>query len=153
MALFFTVRDQVFNVKVFGLKPSTYHTCYFERNKVVSSKIKPSNGKLGDPIFTDENGSATFDFYYESGLGDQATDINSAQKQAANIGGKKELILTNSTLESLPLDYEETASSVFNGSIDISVYISPESEWTQPVVAAPAVYYDDNEWWDPFDWF
>lgn len=135
MPIFFTVRDQVFNITVYGLKPSTVHSCYYERNKVDSNKIKPKNGQLGNPIITDSNGSATFDFYYESGLGTEATELNQAQQRAANLAGVKELIVTDSALTSLPVGYEDTASSIFTGQITVSVYIPPESEWTPPVAA------------------
>lgn len=135
MPIFFTVRDQVFNVTVNGLKPRTVHNCYFERNKVNSNQIKPKNGQLGEPIITDENGAATFDFYYKSGLGDQATELNAAQREAANIGGIKELIVTDSTSASLAVGYEDVATSIFVGNITISVHIPPESEWVAPTVA------------------
>jgi hypothetical protein len=136
MSIFFTVRDQVFNITVYGLKPSTVHNCYFERNKVDSSKIKPKNGQLGNTLITDENGSVNFDFYYESGIGTEATELNQAQQQAANLAGVKELIVTDSALTTLPIGYEQTASSVFIGQITISVYIPPESEWTLPVAVS-----------------
>lgn len=134
MPIFFTVRDQVFNVVVYGLKPSTVHNCYFERNKVAANKIKPKNGQLGNQLITDENGSVSFDFYYESGLGTEATELNQAQQRAANLAGVKELIVTDSTTATLPIGYEETAGSIFVTQINISVYIPPESEWTAPVV-------------------
>jgi hypothetical protein len=136
MPIFFTVRNQVFTVTVYGLKPSTVHNCYYERNKVDSNKIKPKNGQLGHPIITDINGSATFDFYYESGLGAEATELNQAQQQAANLAGVKELIVTDSALASLPVGYETEASSIFVGQINVSVYIPPESEWAAPVAAS-----------------
>lgn len=132
MPVFFTVRDQVFNITVYGLKPRTVHSCYFERNKVNSNQIKPKNGQLGDSITTDENGAATFDFYYKSGLGDQATELNVAQQEVANLGGIKEIIVTDSTSASLTTGYENTATSIFIGSIVISVHIPPESEWQAP---------------------
>jgi len=134
MPIFFTVRDQIFNITVYGLKPLTVHTCYFERNKVDANKLKPKNGQLGNQLITDANGSLTFDFYYSSGLGDEATELNQAQKQAANIAGLKELIVTDTSVASLPANYEDTASSLFVGQINVSVYIPPESEWTTPVV-------------------
>lgn len=135
MSIFFTVRDQVFTITVHGLKPSTVHNCYFERNKVDSSKIKPKNGQLGNALVTDQNGSATFDFYYDSGLGTEATELNQAQQRAANLAGVKELIVTDSALASLPVGYEQTASSIFVGQVTISAYIPPENEWTLPVAA------------------
>lgn len=136
MSIYFTVRDQVFNITVNGLKPNTVHNCYFERKLVDISKIKPKNGQLGNTLITDQNGSVTFDYYYESGVGTQATQLNSAQQTAANLAGVKEIIVTDSTSPSLDVGYEDTASSIFNGRINISVYIPPESEWTDPVVAA-----------------
>ena len=66
--IYFTTRDQIFTVELYGLKPLTTHYCYFERNVVSASNIKPQNGKLGDPIITNANGAVTFDFYYKSGV-------------------------------------------------------------------------------------
>jgi len=125
--LFFTVRDQVFTVTIFGLRPSTTHYCYFERNLVSSSQIKPQNGDLGDPIITDSDGKVVFDFYFKSGASNAATTIAEGQRFAASIAGIKELVVTNQNVTSLALGFEESVDSFFTSQIQVSVYIPPES--------------------------
>lgn len=154
--LYFTVRDQVFTVTLYGLRPSTTHYCYFERNLVSASQIKPLNGNLGDPIVTDVDGKATFDFYYQSGASTAATSIAEGQRLAASIAGTKELCVVNQSQASLGIGFEETSDSFFSTQLQISVYLPPENEYQivnkpyqAPVeVAAPVVdngYYV-NTW-------
>ena len=127
--LYFTVRDQVFTVTLYGLRPSTTHYCYFERNLVPSSQIKPLNGNLGDPIATDSDGKVTFDFYYQSGASTAATSIAEGQRIAASIAGTKELCVVNQSQSSLGNGFEETSDSFFTTQLQISVYIPPENEY------------------------
>ena len=129
--IFFTTRDQVFTITVYGLKPLTTHYCYFERNLVAANSIKPKNGKLGNPIVTDSDGSATFDFYYSSGVTEVGTDISSAQKIAAAIAGVKELVVVDYSQSTLSADFLTSSQSVFVGNITISVYIVPESQYQE----------------------
>lgn len=127
--LYFTVRDQMFTVVVYGLRPLTTHYCYFERKLVSSNQIKPLNKNLGDPIITDVDGKATFDFYYQSGASSVATSVAEGQRFAASIAGTKELILTNVSVSSLGVGFEETADSFFVTQLQISVYLPQESEY------------------------
>lgn len=127
--LYFTVRDQVFTVVIYGLRPLTTHYCYFERNLVPAAQIKPLNKNLGDPIVTDEDGKVTFDFYYQSGASSAATSVAEGQRFAASIAGTKELTVTNLSVASLGLGFEETADSFFVTQLQISVYLPQESEY------------------------
>ncbi len=150
--LYFTVRDQVFTVSLNSLRPSTTHYCYFERNLVPSSQIKPLNGNLGDPIVTDNDGKVTFDFYYQSGASTAATTIAEGQRIAASIAGTKELSVVNQSQSSLGVGFEETSDSFFTTQLQISVYIPPENEYqiiNKPYQApiqepAPPVYIESG---------
>lgn len=136
--VFFIVRDQVFTVTVYGLRPLTTHHFYFERNKIPLSQIKPLNGKLGDPIVADENGKVVFDFYYTSGVSMAASSIAEVQEKVANLGGIKELVVIDVDTETLSNTFEDTVSSLFKSSIALSVYVPPESEFVRlPVLVAP----------------
>jgi len=127
--LYFTVRDQVFTVTLYGMRPLTTHYCYFERNLVPSTQIKPLNGNLGDPIVTDSDGKVTFDFYYQSGASTAATTVAEGQRIAASIAGTKELSVVNQSQSSLGVGFEETSDSFFTTQLQISVYIPPENEY------------------------
>jgi hypothetical protein len=127
--LFFTTRDQVFTVTVYGLRPLTRHYCFFERKLVPTSQIKPLNGNIGESIITDENGSATFDFYYQSGASLAATSVAEAQRFAASIAGTKELVVTNLGSSSIDVGYENLSDSFFTTQIQISVFIPSDNEF------------------------
>lgn len=150
--LYFTVRDQVFTVSLNSLRPLTTHYCYFERNLVPSSQIKPLNGNLGDPIITDNDGKVTFDFYYQSGASTAATTVAEGQRIAASIAGTKELSVVNQSQSSLGVGFEETSDSFFTTQLQISVYIPPENEYqiiNKPYQApiqepAPPVYVESG---------
>ena len=142
--LYFTTRDRVFTITVYGLRPSTIHYCYFERQLVPSSQIKPYGKNLGDNIVSDQSGQVVFDFYYQSGASTAATSIAEGQRLAASLAGVKELVVINQNTSSLSNDYEQTADSFFSTQIQISVFIPTEQEYevitkpyVAPVVAAP----------------
>jgi len=141
--LFFTIRDQVFRINVYGLRPSTTHHCYFERKLVPASQIKPLNKNLAEAIVTDLNGAATFDFFYQSGASDAATTIAEAQRFAASIAGVKEIVVVNNSSPSLDVGYEVTSDSFFATQIQVSVFIPSENEFetiVKPYIPPPPVY-------------
>ncbi len=127
--VFFIVRDQMFTVAINGLKPLTPHFCYFERNLIDASKLKPKNGKLGDSLVTDADGKLVFDYYYDSGVSDLGTLLSVVQQKVASLGGLKEIIVAEVNTPSLAEGFEEESRSVYKGNVTISVYIPPESEF------------------------
>jgi hypothetical protein len=145
--LFFTTRDQVFTVTVYGLRPLTRHYCFFERKLVPTTQIKPLNGNLGESIITDENGSVTFDFYYQSGASLAATTVAEAQRFAASIAG-----IGSSTLDA---GYENTSDSFFTTQIQISVFIPSDNEFetiNKPYVPPPPPPITDAGYDQPQGW-
>jgi hypothetical protein len=56
-----------------GLRPNTKHTFKYEG---VAYPIEPENGQQGDPILTDETGSATFYFYYNDRIEAKVDSLN-----------------------------------------------------------------------------
>lgn len=143
--IIFLAREQVFRFTLSGLMPSTVHQFYFERQRVASSKLKPSGGKLGDALKTDIDGKITFDYFYDSGISPESS-VEKAQQQAALVAGNKEVVLTNINTSSLSEGFQTTSLSYFRGHIRINVYIPQESEYTRIAVAAtpPATYWDDG---------
>jgi len=161
--IFFIARDQVFRLSISSLKPSTTHNLFFERVRVLAANIKPLGGSLGDPIVTDSDGKVVFDYFYNSGITNNATEVDQAQKIANTIAGKKEIVIAD-TNEVLLIDgFEKTTLSYFRTMINVSVYIVPESEYVQNIVSVPAAaritpapvvqvvaqeisYHDNNGW-------
>jgi len=136
--IFFTVRDQVFRINVSSLKPSTTHSFYFERVKVSASKIKPVGGSLGDPITTDFDGKASFDYFYDSGIATNATEVDQAQKIANTIAGRKEIVVADTSSLTLEDGFEKSSQSYFKTAINVSVYLIPENQYVKNVIQVPA---------------
>jgi len=92
----FVAKEESFTVTVNGLKPSTVHHLFFEREKVSSLQIKPLNGSLGDSLQTDASGVLEFVFYYKSNI----VPLSTAEQYNSiieRIGGSKELVIVNSS--------------------------------------------------------
>ena len=108
----FIGKQEAFTVMVNGLMPSTRHYVFFDKKKVAAANIKPLNGNVGDPIFSDTNGYAEFIFYYTSAI-QSATTENTYSEIAERISGDKELVVANSdgNLEVLPDAYNVVFSS------------------------------------------
>jgi hypothetical protein len=136
--IFFTVRDQVFRISVSSLKPLTTHYFYTERTRVSTTKIKPVGGVLGDPIITDSDGAVIFDYYYDSGISTNATEVDQAQKIANNIAGKKEIVVADLDLTSLSDTFEKSSQSYFRSMITISAYLVPPNEYIENIIKVPA---------------
>jgi len=136
--IFFTVRDQVFRISVSSLKPLTTHYFYAERTRVSTTKIKPVGGILGDPIITDSDGAVIFDYYYDSGISTNATEVDQAQRIANNIAGKKEIVVADLDLTSLSDTFEKSSQSYFRSMITISAYIVPPNQYIENIIKVPA---------------
>jgi hypothetical protein len=127
----FVSRDQAFDFVVNGLLPLTTHYFYFERQLQPANLIKPYGGKIGDPIVTDGNGQVTFTYYFCSSITSEKTSLDTAQKLAENIVGKKEAVLSTTNVTSLPDDYKSTSLSFYATTISINVYIPPVNEFAE----------------------
>lgn len=136
--IFFTARDQVFRISISSLKPSTTHNLFFERVRVLATNIKPLGGSLGDPIVTDSDGKVVFDYFYNSGITSNATEVDQAQKIANTIAGKKEIVVADLNEVSLIDGFEKTTLSYFRTIINVSVYVVPESQYIKNIITVPA---------------
>ena len=136
--IFFTARDQVFRLSISSLKPSTTHNLFFERVRVLAANIKPLGGSLGDPIVTDLDGKVVFDYFYNSGITSNATEVDQAQKIANTIAGRKEIVIADLNEVSLIDGFEKTTLSYFRTMINVSVFVVPESQYIKNVVTVPA---------------
>lgn len=106
-------KQGAFDITVNGLLPSTLHYLFFEKQRVESSNFKPLNGSLGDPIYTDANGQASFTFYYNSPyLAASTEDVYIEYSQ--RLGGDKQLVLASSPANvlSLPDNYMSAFNSI-----------------------------------------
>lgn len=129
--IYFLSREQVFRIEASGLQPLTYHSFYFERQKVAANLCKPQGGKLGDLLESDSDGKIVFDYYYSSGLSADATPLERAQQQANLAAGNKEVVLATVTSNTLSDTFKQSCLSYFVSHILIQVYLAPESEFAQ----------------------
>ena len=109
----YMTKQGVFDITVNGLIPSTLHYLFFERDRVSTNNFKPVNGKIGDPIYTDQNGQASFTFYYNSPfIAASSEDIYA--EYAQRIGGDKQLVLASSpsSVTTLPDNFINAFNSV-----------------------------------------
>jgi hypothetical protein len=126
----FLTRDQSFEINVSGLLPLSYHYFYRERGLVDSSLLKPVGGKLGDPLITDDNGTLTFTYYYDSGITtDVPSEVEEANRQAASVATVKELVLTNINADTLPANFESASLSYWIGHIEVQVKMPADNEF------------------------
>jgi hypothetical protein len=107
----FLVRERAYRINVSGLIPNTVHYMYFERVLVPSGNLKPVGGKRGDTILTDENGQASFDFFYVSNITGIQSSLQQLQKDASLIAGRKEIVIANRNAATLTDGFDLTFSS------------------------------------------
>lgn len=108
----FLAKQEAFTVNVRGLLPSTLHYVFFENKRVANTDIKPLNGKVGDLLYTDENGKVSFVFYYRSEIQSLGSEEAYAETML-RIGGDKELVIasSNTSTAQLPASYENIFAS------------------------------------------
>jgi hypothetical protein len=93
---FYLADSQKFVISMSGLKPNTNHTFTFDGEDRTSkcSQIRTSTTNSSG-LRSDENGILTFDFYYDAGLDEAATDIEAQNRIIANIAGQKRFVVEN----------------------------------------------------------
>ena len=108
----FLAKQEAFEVEARGLIPSTLHFVFFENKRAANSDIKPLNGKLGDLLYTDENGKVSFVYYYRSEIQGVTSEEAYAEKML-RIGGDKELVIasSNTSTTELPDSYVDIFTS------------------------------------------
>ena len=88
--------SQKFIISVCGLKPNTNHTFTFDGENRTSkcSQVRTSTTNTTG-LRSDENGIMTFDFYYDAGLDEAATDVTAQNRIISNIAGQKRFVIEN----------------------------------------------------------
>ncbi len=129
--IYFTTREQLFTITVYGLLPFTIHNLYFERRKVDSAKVRPLGGTLGDALKTDKDGSITIEFFYDTGITSEAVAFEQSQQKVNSVVGIKEIVLASRTDEDLPLDYKLSTLSYFTSAIDVQVLLVQENQFEE----------------------
>ena len=88
--------SQKFVISVSGLKTNTNHTFTFDGENRTSkcSQIRTSTTNTTG-LRSDENGVMTFDFYYDAGLDEAATDATAQNRIISNIAGQKRFVIEN----------------------------------------------------------
>ena len=88
--------SQKFVISVSGLKPNTNHTFTFDGENRTSkcSQVRTSTTNTTG-LRSDENGVMTFDFYYDAGLDEAATDVTAQNRIISNIAGQKRFVIEN----------------------------------------------------------
>jgi hypothetical protein len=103
----FINKQEGFNISINGLIPNSVHYLFLENNKVLSTDIKPAGGKIGDSIYTDANGMASFTYYYKTGV-TTADSVSKYNEILQRLSGDKTLVLVNcpSDITVLPDNFE-----------------------------------------------
>jgi hypothetical protein len=103
----FINKQEGFDISINGLIPNTIHYLFFENNRVANTDIKPVGGKIGDLIYTDSSGKATFTYYYKSGVV-TAESVSKYNEILQRLSGDKTLVLVNcpNSVTTLQEDFE-----------------------------------------------
>ena len=95
--IFYIADSQKFLISISGLKPNTNHTFNFDGEDRTSkcSQVRTSTTNTTG-LRSDENGTITFDFYYDAGLDETGSDIQARNRVISNIMGQKRFAVENS---------------------------------------------------------
>jgi hypothetical protein len=112
--------SQKFQIIVAGLKPNTYHNFFLgdDDNTAKCKQIRTApetNNTSG--LLSDNNGSITFDFYYDAGITEATTDVQQQYKLLTAAASTKIFKIRNTD-----------ASSYASGEIQVKFYtaLTPE---------------------------
>ena len=82
--------SQKFIISVTGLKPNTYHKFMFNNeDKTTNCSQVRTNTTNSSGLLSDSNGVITFDFYYDAGINEAATDLALQNKIISSLAGTK----------------------------------------------------------------
>lgn len=90
----YILSEQQFKFVIPGLKPSTQHFFYFDGIDK-SADCAPEYGKIGNSLFSDENGEIAFTFFYKSSIVG-TTDVKSELADTDRVAGVKKIVVTSS---------------------------------------------------------
>jgi hypothetical protein len=91
---YYIADSQKFVISISGLKPNTTHTFTFDgTDKTASTSQIRSSTTNTTGLRSDENGTLTFDYYYDAGLDEAGTDQEARNRSIANIAGQKRFLV------------------------------------------------------------
>lgn len=93
--------SQKFTISVTGLKPNTYHDFIFAGDPATDmcKQIRTTTSNLTG-LLTDYSGTLEFDFYYDAGISEAATDVALQNRLIASTAGVKMFSIQNTDLSS-----------------------------------------------------
>ena len=94
--IFYIADSQRFTISISGLKPNTNHTFNFdEEDKTAKCQQVRTSTTNTTGLRSDENGTMSFDFYYDAGLDETSSDVQARNRIISNIAGQKRFIIEN----------------------------------------------------------
>jgi hypothetical protein len=81
---------QKFAINVTGLKPNTYHRFMFgDEDRTAKCSQSRSSTTNTSGLLTDDNGTLSFDFYYDAGIDEATSDLEQQNRLASATAGVK----------------------------------------------------------------
>lgn len=144
--IFYIADSQKFVISISGLKPLTNHTFNFDGEDRTSkcSQVRTSTTNTTG-LRSDENGTLTFDFYYDAGLDETGSDTQARNRVISNIAGQKRFTVENTDGSSRAhgvitlafySDYEESVAGLNVSETSTSTSTSTTGSTTQPTLPA-----------------
>ena len=94
--IFYIADSQRFTISISGLKPNTNHTFNFDdEDKTAKCQQVRTSTTNTTGLRSDENGTMSFDFYYDAGLDETGSDVQARNRVISNIAGQKRFIIEN----------------------------------------------------------
>jgi len=123
----YIVNEQQFALLVPGLKPETRHYFYFD-GADRSSDCAPQYGKIGDSLFSDENGELALTFFYKSSIV-QTTDVKEQLSENDRLAGVKKVVISSSDNSSraettLTVAPQDTSNSILTKTTETDITLS-----------------------------
>lgn len=152
--IFYIADSQKFVMSISGLKPNTNHTFNFDGEDKTSkcAQIRTSTTNTTG-LRSDENGTMTFDFYYDAGLDETGSDIQARNRVISNIMGQKRFTIENTDGTSkahgvITLAFYSAYQDILNGlnisETSTSLATSTVTGVTQPTLPPAASFTGGN---------
>jgi hypothetical protein len=152
--IFYIADSQKFVISISGLKPLTNHTFNFdgEDRTVKCAQVRTSTTNTTG-LRSDENGTLTFDFYYDAGLDETGSDTQARNRVISNIAGQKRFTIENNDGTSKAhgvitlafySEYEEIVKGLNISETSTSLSTSTTASTTQPTLPAVVQYTGSN---------
>jgi hypothetical protein len=152
--IYYIADSQKFVISISGLKPLTNHTFNFdgEDRTVKCAQVRTSTTNTTG-LRSDENGTLTFDFYYDAGLDETGSDTQARNRVISNIAGQKRFTIENNDGTSKAhgvitlafySEYEEIVKGLNISETSTALSTSTTASTTQPTLPAVVQYTGSN---------